>query len=221
MDHIGTQISDSRGETSHDCRPGEGPLVSCSTISRGLKARMKEFATRGEDKAMRVKMSGALAMLIVLLCGSAFGRGRKPVVYIRGRGNISINSEDIGAATIGPDGAVSASSSASTINKHNQTMEMAQDFMHYCPSVALTLNAKAPADYTVILNREGQPTIIGELGRSQIMVLNSAGSPIYVGKKAPSKTPSGGPVTKFSLIGCRTVGPFQGPMWILLWRHRQ
>ncbi len=37
------------------------------------------------------------------------------------------------------------------------------------------------------LNREGKPTIFGELGKSQIMVLNAKRSPIFVSKKATVK----------------------------------
>jgi hypothetical protein len=54
-------------------------------------------------------------------------------------------------------------------------MEMTQEFLKSCPSIDLTLDSKATPDYIVQLNREGTPTIFGEFGKSQIMVLNAKG----------------------------------------------
>jgi len=131
---------------------------------------------------MKIHVTALLSILFLSL--PARGQTR-PTVLIHGEGNISITSAGIGSAGIVGNGTVIGSSShRSTVNKHDQTMEMAQDFLRFCPSVELTLNAGAPADYVVQLNREGSATIFGELGRSQIMVVNGLDSPIFVGKRA-------------------------------------
>lgn len=136
---------------------------------------------------MSLKTWAATITAIVLFCGSALGRERKPIVYIQGHGNIDIDSDSIGAVALSGNGDAGASSATTAVNRHDQTMEMTQDFMRYCPAVSLTLRSKAHADYTVTLNREGEPTIFGELGKSQIMVLNGAKQPIYVAKKGTVK----------------------------------
>ncbi len=65
---------------------------------------------------------------------------------------------------------------------------MAGDFLDFCSAVELTLLQSDQPDYYVFLNREGQPTMFGELGQSQVMVLNRRKSVVFVvGKKATVK----------------------------------
>ncbi len=110
-----------------------------------------------------------------------------PVVLIQGNGNISVQSTGEGGTGIVGSAVVGGSAHQSTINKHDQTMEMAQDFLQSCPSIEVTLDGNAISDYFVQLNREGSPTMFGEVGKSQIMVLNARKYPIFVGKKATVK----------------------------------
>lgn len=111
----------------------------------------------------------------------------KPVILIQGNGNISVQSTDQGVAGVVGSAVVGGSAHQATINKHDQTMEMARDFLQSCPSIEVTLEGNAVPDYFVQLNREGSPTMFGEVGKSQIMVLNARKSPIFVGKKATVK----------------------------------
>jgi hypothetical protein len=112
----------------------------------------------------------------------------KPVILISGNGNVSINSSGQGVGGIHGGVGWAAGTGGTAINQHDQTMEMAGDFSKFCPAVELTLSQAAQPDYFVFLNREGQPTVFGELGQSQIMVLNKRKSIIFeVGKKATVK----------------------------------
>jgi hypothetical protein len=111
----------------------------------------------------------------------------KPLVYISGTGNISIltSGEAVGGINDGTGWAAGAKQQS--VNKHDQTMEMAQNLLHNCPSIELTVSQAAQPDYIVTLNREGTPTGFGELGQSQIMVVNKRKSVIFVNKKATVK----------------------------------
>lgn len=112
----------------------------------------------------------------------------KPVVLISGNGNLSINSSGQAVGGIAGGVAVGGGTKQTTVNKHDQTIEMAGDFLDFCSAVELTLLQSDQPDYYVFLNREGQPTMFGELGQSQVMVLNRRKSVVFVvGKKATVK----------------------------------
>ena len=130
-------------------------------------------------------MRYTLACLVVLAC---LARAQiKPVVFIQGNGNVSVlsNSEGVAGATGGV--IVGGAAHQVTVNKHDQTMEMAEKFLQFCPAVEVTLDSNMPRDYAVLLNREGQPTAFGELGKSQIMVVNARKSPVFVAKTSTVK----------------------------------
>jgi hypothetical protein len=129
-----------------------------------------------------------LSTLAIALSLQAQEQG-KPVVLISGNGNISINSAGQGIGGVNGGVGWAAGSSKSSVNKHDQTMEMAQDFLRDCPAVELTLSHDAEPDYFVLLNREGQATMFGEMGQSQVMVLNRRKAVLFaVGKKAKVST---------------------------------
>lgn len=111
----------------------------------------------------------------------------KPIILIAGEGNLSVNSSGQGLA--GAHGGVgwAAGTRQTAVNKHDQTMEMAQDFLQWCPAFEITVSQTVTPDYFVGLNREGVPTAFGELGKSQIMVLNARKTVIFVGKKGTVK----------------------------------
>jgi hypothetical protein len=116
---------------------------------------------------------------VVLAAGLVFSTGifaQKPVVLISGSGNLSIDSNNAGAGL-----------TQTTISKHDQTMEMAQDFLQFCSSSEITLDQATVPDYFVFLNRKGSPSLFGEIGQSQIMVLNRKKSVIFVAKKGTVK----------------------------------
>jgi len=133
-----------------------------------------------------MKCTITLLVVLTLLAGVS-GAQTKPVVLIIGNGNISVLSTGQAGGGVVGGAVVGGSARQSTINKHDQTMEMAQDFLQSCPSIEVTLDGNATADYIVQLNREGAPTMFGEVGKSQIMVLNAHKNPIFAGKKATVK----------------------------------
>ena len=98
-------------------------------------------------------------VLVALLSTRTYAQ--KPVALISGNGNVSIASNRI-------EGGLSQT----TVSKHDQTMEMAQDFLQFCSTATITLDQATTPDYFVLLNRKGSPSLFGEIGQSQIMVLN-------------------------------------------------
>ncbi len=126
--------------------------------------------------------------LLGLIFGSFSFSQTKPTILISGNGNLSINSSGQGVAGVGGGVGLAAGSRQTTVNKHDQTIEMAGDFLNFCPAVELTLSQNEQPDYFVFLNREGQPTPFGEIGQSQLMVLNRRKSVVFVvAKKATVK----------------------------------
>lgn len=123
-----------------------------------------------------------LGVLLTVLVFSAVALAAdKPVVVVTGEGNLEINSD--GSAAYGWGWAVASRSTR--VNKHNQTMEMAQNFLKYCPDLEVSVDARAIPDYYVALNREGG---LWNIGQSQIMLLNRQKTVIYVAKKMTVKT---------------------------------
>jgi hypothetical protein len=135
-------------------------------------------------------MKRYLVLFATLLLALAVSAQTKPIVLISGDGNISINSAGQGVGGVNGNTAWAAGARQTSINKLDQTMEMAQDFLQYCPAIEPTLSHDTQPDYFVLLNREGHPTGLGfETGESQVMVLNSRKSAIFVvGKKYKVKT---------------------------------
>jgi len=111
----------------------------------------------------------------------------KPVILIAGEGNFSIESVGVGGAVAGHSSLIAGGATNTAINKHDQTMEMAQNFLQFCPALEVTLDRQSASDYFVNLNRKGHPTMFGEIGSSQIMVLNARKTVIFVSKKATVK----------------------------------
>ncbi len=129
-------------------------------------------------KALKILALISLFVTVPVLAGSD-----KPVVFISGSGNISVATDGVGSAgRVENQAVVGGSSTHGTISKHDQTMEMANILLKSCPGIEVTLDEKAQADYTVALNREGQPTMFGEMGKSEVMVVNAKHSPIFVSK---------------------------------------
>jgi hypothetical protein len=119
-------------------------------------------------------MKAILLITVLLLTTSVTLAQTKPLVSVQGKGNTSEY----------------ASSGHATMNQHDQTIEVVSDLMHDCPGVEITLAAEK-VDYTIVLNREAVPFILGsELGASQVMVLNTRLSPIFTASKSTVKVSS-------------------------------
>jgi len=94
----------------------------------------------------------------------------KPRVYVQGKGSQDVNSD--GAAAGGHHWATWGS--RSTIDSHDESMEITKDLQKDCSGVVVTLN-QANADYTVLLNRESKKNRGLLRSNTQLEVANRAG----------------------------------------------
>lgn len=110
--------------------------------------------------------------LLVLMCAVAIcaGAQEKPRVFVQGKGSQDVNTD--GGA--GGSRHWAAWSSRSTIDAHDESMEITKDLQKDCPGVVVTLNP-SNADYTVLLNRESKKNRGLLRSNSQVEVANRAG----------------------------------------------
>lgn len=94
----------------------------------------------------------------------------KPRVFIQGKGSEDVNSDGAG----GGGRHFAAWGSRSTIDSHDESMEVTKDMQKNCPAVIVTLN-QANADYTVMLNRESKKNRGLLRSNSQVQVANKTG----------------------------------------------
>ena len=107
--------------------------------------------------------------IFILLAGVAVAQD-KPRVYVQGKG-----SEDVQSSGSGAGGRHWAAwGSRSTIDSHDEGMEVSKDLQKNCSGVMVTVNQTA-ADYTVMLNRESKKNRGLLRSNSQIQVANRQG----------------------------------------------
>ena len=112
-------------------------------------------------------LSTMAIMLVLVLCA----RGQdKPRVFVQGKG-----SEDVQSSGSGGGGKHwGAWGSNSTIDSHDESMEVTKDLQKNCSGVIVTLN-QGNADYTVMLNRESKKNRGLLRTNSQLQVANKMG----------------------------------------------
>jgi hypothetical protein len=94
----------------------------------------------------------------------------KPRVFVQGKGSQDVSTD--GAAAGGHHWATFGS--RSTIDSHDESMEVTKNLQKECTSVVVTLN-QSNADYTVLMNRESKKNRGLLRSNSQIEVANRAG----------------------------------------------
>jgi len=110
----------------------------------------------------------------ILLCLVAIGVSAnaqdKPRVFVQGKGseNVSSNGSGGGGKHWGTWG------SKSTIDAHDESMEVTKDFQKNCSETTITIN-QANADYIIMMNRESKQNRGLLRTNSQIQVANRAG----------------------------------------------
>jgi hypothetical protein len=109
----------------------------------------------------------AILVFAFTLCASAQD---KPRVFVQGKGSQDVNTD--GAAAGGRHWATFGS--RSTIDSHDESMEITKDLQKDCSTVVVTLN-QSNADYTVLMNRESKKNRGLLRSNSQIEVANRAG----------------------------------------------
>jgi hypothetical protein len=112
-----------------------------------------------------------------LLCLVAFALSAnaqdKPRVFVQGKGSENVSSN--GSAAGGHHWA--AWGSKSTIDAHDESMEVTKDLQKTCSGAIITIN-QGNADYIVMMNRESKQNRGLLRSNSQIQVANKAGDVI-------------------------------------------
>ncbi len=117
------------------------------------------------------------AMLLLLgIAVTAYGQD-KPRVFVQGKGSENVASKGSG----GGGSHWAAWGSKSTIDSHDESMEVTKDLQKDCSGVTVTINENN-ADYIVMLNRESKQNRGLLRSNSQIQVANKAGD--ILGAKA-------------------------------------
>jgi hypothetical protein len=112
----------------------------------------------------------ALLFLFVLAIAVSANCQDKPRVFVQGKG-----SEDVSSNGSGGGGRHWAAwGSKSTIDSHDESMEVTKDLQKNCAGVMLTIN-ESNADYIVMMNRESKQNRGLLRTNSQIQVANKAG----------------------------------------------
>ena len=124
-------------------------------------------------------MKNCVLGLVLALAGIVLSANAqdKPRVFVQGKGSEDVNTD--GAAAGGHHWAVSKS--RSTIDSHDESMEITKDLQKNCQGVTVTIN-QANADYVVLMNRESKKNRGLLRSNSQIEVANKAGD--ILGSKA-------------------------------------
>jgi|GEM_PF-3223423 len=97
----------------------------------------------------------------------------KPRVYVEGRGTTNASTQS-GAGATHHYGWITGARSDTTIDAHDETMEIVKNLSADCPQVTVTLNPDA-ADYIVKLNRESKAKKGLMSKTSQVLVANKEG----------------------------------------------
>ena len=110
-----------------------------------------------------------LVLVLIFVSGLALAQD-KPRVFVQGKGSQDVTTS--GAASGGQHWG--AWGSNSTIDSHDESMEVSKDLQKECSGVTVSLNQSA-ADYTVMLNRESKHNRGLLRTNSQVQVANRLG----------------------------------------------
>src|SRR5216683_2778742 len=110
-----------------------------------------------------------LVLVVIFVSGLALAQD-KPRVFVQGKGSedVATNGSGVGGRHWGTWG------SKSSIDSHDESMEVTKDLQKNCSGVLVTLNQNN-ADYTVMLNRESKHNRGLLRSNSQIQVANRLG----------------------------------------------
>lgn len=112
----------------------------------------------------------ALSLLFLVTMAVSAHAQDKPRVFVQGKGseNVSSNGSGGGGSHWGAWG------SKSTIDSHDESMEVIKDLQKDCTGATVTIN-QANADYIIMMNRESKQNRGLLRSNSQIQVANKAG----------------------------------------------
>jgi hypothetical protein len=113
------------------------------------------------------------ALLCVIAMAISVKAQDKPRVFVQGKGSENVSSTGSG----GGGQHWAAWGSKSTIDSHDESMEVTKDLQKECSGAMITIN-QANADYIVMMNRESKKNRGLLRTNSQIQVANKAGDVI-------------------------------------------
>lgn len=117
-----------------------------------------------------MKKLGLAVMVCVIAGAVSAGAQDKPRVFVQGKGSQDVTSSGAG----GGGKHWGAWGSNSTIDSHDESMEISKDLQKNCGGVTVTVNA-SNADYTILMNRESKKNRGLLRSNSQVQVANKAG----------------------------------------------
>ncbi len=117
-----------------------------------------------------MKKLGLTVMVCVIAWAVSAGAQDKPRVFVQGKGSQDVTSSGGG----GGGKHWGAWGSSSTIDSHDESMEISKDLQKNCGGVTVTVNA-SNADYTILMNRESKKNRGLLRSNSQVQVANKAG----------------------------------------------
>ncbi len=127
-----------------------------------------------------MRLFGAVALMF-LVATVALAQ-EKPRVFVQGHGTLNATTHTGGGANrtlFGASGTVfGGRRSDSTIDSHDESIELTKDLRADCPGIVITLKEDA-ADYVVMLNRESKAKVGLVKPNSQVLVANKQGDVIW------------------------------------------
>ncbi len=117
-----------------------------------------------------MKKLGLAVMVCVIAGAVSAGAQDKPRVFVQGKGSQDVTSSGAG----GGGKHWGAWGSNSTIDSHDESMEISKDLQKNCGGVTVTVNP-SNADYTILMNRESKKNRGLLRSNSQVQVANKAG----------------------------------------------
>ena len=117
-----------------------------------------------------MKKLGLAVMVCVMAGAVSAGAQEKPRVFVQGKGSQDVTSNGSGGG--GKHWGVWGASS--TIDSHDESMEITKDLQKNCGGVIVTVNP-SNADYTIMMNRESKKNRGLLRSNSQVQVANKAG----------------------------------------------
>jgi hypothetical protein len=113
------------------------------------------------------------ALLCVMAIGLSANAQDKPRIFVQGKGSENVSSTGSG----GGGQHWAAWGSKSTIDAHDESMEVTKDLQKDCSAATITIN-ESNADYIIMMNRESKKNRGLLRTNSQIQVANKAGDVI-------------------------------------------
>lgn len=114
-----------------------------------------------------------LPLLFMLAVAIAVSAQDKPRVFVQGKGSENVSSNGSG----GGGHHWAAWGSKSTIDSHDESMEVTKDLQKSCEGATVTIN-ESNADYIIMMNRESKQNRGLLRTNSQIQIANKAGDVI-------------------------------------------